>query len=226
MPANLNALIRYKTIDKCLSNPYREWTIRDLMEVCGLALKESRGIYTGVSERTIREDIRVMRSEILGFNAPIVQKDGNYSYEDRSYSIFNVSIHDSILLERVLNFILEIRSEVDHPAIEIIIKEIMEALPNRDLSKKTESLESPLPDYPLFANDIPEAEEESDMEVESGMPPSFLPGLTDEVEQKSADDELMEYSKSFEPDKEHLRFKIHKVDHMQSFSWARILKVI
>ena len=27
MPANKNALIRYKTIDNCLRNKYRRWTI-------------------------------------------------------------------------------------------------------------------------------------------------------------------------------------------------------
>jgi len=129
MPANLNALIRYRTIDRCLSNPYRKWAIVDLMEACSKALEESRGIYTGISERTIREDIRVMRSDILGFNAPIVQQDGNYSYEDRAYSIFNVSIREGDLLKRVLEFMLEIRSEVRHPDMDKIIDRITEALP-------------------------------------------------------------------------------------------------
>ncbi len=128
MPANLNALIRYRTIDKCLSNPYREWTITDLAEACSLALKEHRGIYSGISERTIREDIRVMRSDILGFNAPIVQSGGHYSYGDREYSIFNVTINDSGLLSRVLEFILEIRTEIKHPEMEQIIKSITEAI--------------------------------------------------------------------------------------------------
>ena len=84
------------------------------MEACSKALEESRGIYTGISERTIREDIRVMRSDILGFNAPIVQKDGNYSYGDKDYSIFHVTIKESGILARVLDFILEIRTEIRH----------------------------------------------------------------------------------------------------------------
>jgi len=128
MPANLNALIRYRTIDKCLSNPYREWTITDLAEACASALKEHRGIYSGISERTIREDIRVMRSDILGFNAPIVQSGGHYSYKDRDYSIFNVTINDSGLLSRVLEFILEVRAEIKHPEMEQIIESITEAI--------------------------------------------------------------------------------------------------
>ena len=57
----------------------------------------------------------VIRSDILGFNAPIVQKDGNYAYEDRDYSIFNVTIQETDLLSRVLDFILEIQSEIQHP---------------------------------------------------------------------------------------------------------------
>ena len=38
MPANRNALIRYKTIDKCLQNRYRRWTLEDLIEACSDAL--------------------------------------------------------------------------------------------------------------------------------------------------------------------------------------------
>ena len=32
MPANKNALLRYKTIDKCLRNRARRWTLEDLVE--------------------------------------------------------------------------------------------------------------------------------------------------------------------------------------------------
>ena len=136
MPSNLNALIRYKTIDKCLSNPYRKWSIDELIESCSSALKEYRGIYTRISERTVREDLRIMRSDILGFNAPIVQQDGNYSYEDPGYSIFNVSIQEGDLLKRVLEFMLDIRSEVRHPDMDKIIKRIAEALPEISSAKE------------------------------------------------------------------------------------------
>ena len=151
MPANLNALIRYRTIDKCLSNPYRKWTIEDLMEACSKALEESRGIYTGISERTIREDIRVMRSDILGFNAPIVQKDGNYSYEDRDYSIFNVSIQETDLLSRVLNFMLEIQSDIQHPDMSDIIKRITRAI---TVQKEQEELKKPAPKKDILSKEL------------------------------------------------------------------------
>jgi hypothetical protein len=142
MPANLNALIRYRTIDKCLSNPYRKWTIGDLSEACAAALKEHRGIYSGISERTTREDIRVMRSDILGFNAPIVQTGGHYTYDDPDYSIFNVTIKDSDLLARVLEFILEIRDEIRHPEMEQLIESISRAISDiKDVKKSASKME-------------------------------------------------------------------------------------
>lgn len=78
MPANKNALIRYRTIDRCLSNPYRRWTLEDLVEACSDALYELEGIRKGVSVRTIQSDIQLMRSDKLGYNAPIEVFDQKY----------------------------------------------------------------------------------------------------------------------------------------------------
>ena len=58
MPANKNALIRYKTITK------------------------------GVCSRTVQMDIQIMRSDKLGYNAPIEVYDRiYYRYADPDYSI-------------------------------------------------------------------------------------------------------------------------------------------
>ena len=65
MPVSRNALIRYKTIDNCLRNHYRRWTLDDLVEACSDALAEYEGIYKGISRRTIQGDLQVMRSEKL-----------------------------------------------------------------------------------------------------------------------------------------------------------------
>ncbi|MFM7023461.1 MAG: WYL domain-containing protein [Flavobacteriales bacterium] len=93
MPANRNALIRYKTIDQCLQNRYRKWTLEDLIEVCSDTLYEYEGIDKGISRRTIQMDIQMMRSEKLGYNAPIVVLDKKYyTYEDPSYSITNIPL--------------------------------------------------------------------------------------------------------------------------------------
>jgi hypothetical protein len=107
MPVNLNALIRYKTIDECLSNKNLKCTINVLIEKCSEKISESQGLYSGVSERTIRNDIRILRSDILGFNAPIVIEDGIYSYEDINYTIFGRPIKELDLLIEIQKLIEE-----------------------------------------------------------------------------------------------------------------------
>lgn len=88
MPVSKNALIRYKTIDRCLQNHYRRWTLDDLIEECSKALYEYEGRDEGVSRRTVQMDIQMMRSDKLGYNAPIKVVDHKYYiYEDPDFSI-------------------------------------------------------------------------------------------------------------------------------------------
>ena len=94
MPANRNALIRYKTIDACLRNRFRKWTLEDLIEKVSDTLYEYEGIET-ISKRTIQNDIQMMRSDKLGYFAPIVVLEKKYyTYEDLNYSITNIPISD------------------------------------------------------------------------------------------------------------------------------------
>lgn len=93
MPANRNALIRYRVIDKCLQNRRRKWKIEDLIDACNEALYEFEGIEQGVSMRTIRLDLNAMRGDKLGYNAPIIVVDKKYySYDDSEYSISNIPL--------------------------------------------------------------------------------------------------------------------------------------
>lgn len=98
MPVNRNALIRYKTIDNCLRNRFRKWTLEDLIDACSDALYEYEGIDKGVSRRTVQLDIQMMRSEKLGYNAPIVVLEKKYyTYENPEYSITNIPLTDQDL---------------------------------------------------------------------------------------------------------------------------------
>ena len=93
MPANKNALIRYKTIDNCLRRRHRRWTLNDLVEECSNAIYDAEGITRGVSVRTVQNDIQVMRSDKLGYNAPIEVYDHKYyRYSDPDYSISNMPL--------------------------------------------------------------------------------------------------------------------------------------
>jgi len=124
MPTNLNALIRYKQIDKELRNPYLKSTIKTLQEACSNQLAEHRGIYKLVAERTIRDDIRVMRSNALGFNAPIVVENSYYSYIDPSFSIFNSNIEDMDMMKEVLYLLIEEKDKIKNAKL----TRVMEAL--------------------------------------------------------------------------------------------------
>ena len=105
MPANKNALIRYKTIDRCLRNRYRKWTLDDLVDACCDALYDMEGITKGVCARTVQMDIQVMRSDKLGYNAPIVVYDKiYYTYADPDYSITDMplSVDDCKLIKEAI----------------------------------------------------------------------------------------------------------------------------
>src|SRR5687767_3185365 len=98
MPVNRNALIRFRTIDTCLRNRQRRWTLEDLIEACSDALYEYEGIDKGVSRRSIQMDIQFMRSDKLGYNAPIIVLEKKYyTYEDPDYSIINIPLTDQDL---------------------------------------------------------------------------------------------------------------------------------
>lgn len=96
MATNKLALLRYRILDECLQNRFRKWTLNDLIEKVADGLYEYEGIDSGVSKRTIQLDIQTMRSDSLGYNAPIVVVDRKYyTYEDAQYSIKNSPINDS-----------------------------------------------------------------------------------------------------------------------------------
>ena len=124
MPANLNALIRYKTINSCLYGGRRRWSIRELIEACSEALGESRGRYNLISERTVRDDLRVLKSDILGFNAPIEQEKGLYFYSDPQFSILTLKITDAGLADKIFTFLIHLRNDIQHPELESILEQL------------------------------------------------------------------------------------------------------
>lgn len=96
MAVTKNALIRYKTIDKCLQNNFKEWTLEDLIHACSQALYEFEGRDVNVSRRTIQLDLQLMRSDKLGYNAPIVVYDKKYyRYAEADYSITDIPLTES-----------------------------------------------------------------------------------------------------------------------------------
>ncbi|MBR5210838.1 MAG: WYL domain-containing protein [Paludibacteraceae bacterium] len=73
--------------------------MEDLREACEKELLEKEGI-CGISTRTIQRDIELMRSDKLGYNAPIVVKNKKYyTYEDLDYSITKLPLSQKDLNE-------------------------------------------------------------------------------------------------------------------------------
>lgn len=112
MPLNKNALLRYRTIDRCLRNTGRRWTLQDLVDACSDALYEYDGKPDLVSVRTVQRDIEMMRSDKLGYEAPIEVYDRKYyRYSDPEYSIRNLRLSKEDI--EMLNRTIEILRDFD-----------------------------------------------------------------------------------------------------------------
>ena len=76
----------------------RKWTLDDLIDKVSEVLYEYEGILQPISKRTIQLDLQTMRSDKLGYNAPIIVKDKKYyMYEDAGYTITNIPLTDQDL---------------------------------------------------------------------------------------------------------------------------------
>lgn len=99
MPVNLDALLRYHTINHCLQQRGKKWTWEELANECAdyadeVAHRDTRNI---PSKRTIQNDIKVMRSGDLGYFAPIKSEGDKYFYEESNYSIKNATLNNNDL---------------------------------------------------------------------------------------------------------------------------------
>ncbi|MFD0793476.1 helix-turn-helix transcriptional regulator [Mucilaginibacter litoreus] len=138
MPVNRNALIRYRTIDQCLQNRFKKWTLDDLIDACSDAIYEYQGIDTGVSRRTVQADLEMMRSNKLGYEAPIVVVDKKYyTYSDKNYSITNSPLNqqDMQVLSEVSGLLKQFKG-FNHF---IDLNEMVSKLEDKIYSQKTQS---------------------------------------------------------------------------------------
>ena len=82
-----------------------------MVDACSDALYEMEGIDKGVSMRTVQGDIQIMRSDKLGYNAPIeVYENKFYRYANPEYSINEnpLNAEDYDLMEKAVCLIGEI----------------------------------------------------------------------------------------------------------------------
>ncbi|GAB3575739.1 WYL domain-containing protein [Spirosoma luteolum] len=127
MPANRNALIRYKTIDACLRNRQRKWTLDALVDAVSAVLYDYEGIDKGISRRTIQADLQLMRSDKLGYYAPIiVQEKKYYTYDDPTYSITNLPLSESDLtrLNQAVDVLKQFRGFSHFDALQTVVQRL------------------------------------------------------------------------------------------------------
>ncbi len=73
-------LYRILTIDKCLKDTTRQWSLLDLINACEHTERNSK--------RSVQADIELMRNKERGFNAPIVVTDRKYyKYSNTKYNL-------------------------------------------------------------------------------------------------------------------------------------------
>lgn len=168
MSSNKLALIRYKIIDECLRQRHRKWTLENLMEKVANGLYELEGINSGVSKRTIQGDIQLMRSNKLGYEAPIVVTDKKYyTYSDPEYSISNspISSNDMDKMKEALDVLKQLNGfSFFNEMTEMIVKldnKILSSQDNKEGIVQMEGnnllkgLEWLTPLYKAIKNEIP-----------------------------------------------------------------------
>ncbi len=92
MPPHSEAVIRYRIIDRCLTNPYKRYP--SMEDIIRELRKELNADY---SPNTIQKDIHAMKKdESLGYFAPIQysKRHNGYYYENENYTIRTDSLND------------------------------------------------------------------------------------------------------------------------------------
>ena len=133
MPTNKHAIIRYRTIDRCLRDIDGQWSWKELAEECQQDILRSTGKDMSISERTIKGDIRAMRSdEVLGYFAPIEydRKEKSYFYSNPKYALTESPINksDKELLQGAISLLTQFTGLNEVTGIQDIITKLESSL--------------------------------------------------------------------------------------------------
>ena len=96
MPANINALLRYQVIDKCLRNRGRRWTWQHILDEVNEALLADNPKSNGIGKTTLYEDLKSIEYKIYNLEIEKI-KEGKTTY--LRYADQNASINNQPLSE-------------------------------------------------------------------------------------------------------------------------------
>jgi len=148
MAINKHQIIRYNKLDRCFKNFGREYTFKDLLEAVNEAIGEHDPTSSGVQTRTLREDLKFMRSE-SGYNAPIETIKSSsgtnyYRYDDKNFSINNSSLNDTEAqqLKNAVSILQRFEGSPEFEWVNEIAPLLNDKFGLKDQSQKVMSLES------------------------------------------------------------------------------------
>jgi predicted DNA-binding transcriptional regulator YafY len=128
MPSNLNAILRFRVLDRCLRSKEKVYHLADLIHAVNKELALT-GDHRNVSERTIYDDLKFMKDDVEGFNAPINRTNElGYHYEHDKFSIFNITLGKSDLevLKDVLGTLKQISGKEQFKGMDSVISRLEE----------------------------------------------------------------------------------------------------
>ena len=103
----------------------------DLVDAVSDALYDMEGIQKGVSLRTVQADIQMMRSDKLGYNAPIEVYDQKfYRYADPNYSITELPLtkEDVRLIDKAVDLLAKAEGQPELQATGKVLKRVRKRL--------------------------------------------------------------------------------------------------
>lgn len=88
MPKSCHEFLRLMILDSLFTGPKKKWTKAELLEKVNTNLQSQTGrSNTAIAMRTLELDIQKMRHGTLQVHAPIVYRNGFYSYSDPEFSL-------------------------------------------------------------------------------------------------------------------------------------------
>ena len=96
MPVDKQVLLRYRVLNRCFRNPFKEYTLDDLVEECNKSLRKNDMME--VARRTIQKDISDLQMPPYSIRLVENMKKGRmrvFRYTDTNYSLPIFRINDS-----------------------------------------------------------------------------------------------------------------------------------
>lgn len=126
MPAHKSKNFRFRILDECFKDKLKTWNLEELIEEVSNRLTDEFGVQK-VSRRSIQYDIALMREKPpVGYNAPIICINGQYTYSESTYSIQNMCLSkpDIDNLTEVVNTLKQYKNYTHLGDIHKIIEKI------------------------------------------------------------------------------------------------------